>query len=436
MPYAAWSAERPTKIRGVRALGMGDAFTAVADDQNVFFYNPAGITQRTGGMVTLLEIPLTVGTDLLDAYEFIDDKGDKLKDFDQLTPTEQADLINEIDRTITKLNPHVGVGAPNINYLSGPIADRYYWGFGGFGQVEGSFRVNTGIVPSLDYDINADVVIPVTFAAKWTEVKRIPGKIGAGVNLKYIQRNQIKDERVSVLQLEDFDEPQMQKGTGLGADIGLLYQPNNRWNFALASLDFLGTSLSFDEATAEKGFTAKPSRVSGIKSRWNLGTSWTPTKIVYWPGKSLSTKNRLLLAADVKDIFNAESKVLFGDSFLPDTAWTHVHLGAEYRWWFLRFRGGTNQGYPTYGLGLDLPLLKIDYAYYSDELGLYAGSLEQANHMITVALRFGGSKTEARERVRGEKSGATAAPAAAPVAVPAPTTPTQTPVPVEAAPKQ
>lgn len=34
--------------RGVRPLGMGGAFTAVADDHNAIYYNTAGLAQTNG----------------------------------------------------------------------------------------------------------------------------------------------------------------------------------------------------------------------------------------------------------------------------------------------------------------------------------------------------------------------------------------------------
>ncbi|HSH68317.1 MAG TPA: hypothetical protein VK997_00265, partial [Deferrisomatales bacterium] len=37
------AAELPSYFEGVRPLGMGGAFTAVADDENALFYNPAGL---------------------------------------------------------------------------------------------------------------------------------------------------------------------------------------------------------------------------------------------------------------------------------------------------------------------------------------------------------------------------------------------------------
>ena len=57
-------------IRGVRPLGMGGAFTAISDDQNAFFYNPAGLTQRTGSQITILELPVSISEDVLNFYNF------------------------------------------------------------------------------------------------------------------------------------------------------------------------------------------------------------------------------------------------------------------------------------------------------------------------------------------------------------------------------
>ncbi len=228
--------ERPTRIRGARALGMGDAFTAVADDQNIFFYNPAGSTQRTGSLVTLFDLPITINQDAMDAFDFIDANQDKLEDFDALPAAEQAALINEISGTVSKLDPRIGLGFPNSGYVSGPIGSGWHWGSGVFGQVEGGFRINASLIPYIDYDVNVDAVVPVNIAKRWDEVWLVPGKLCAGVNLKFLRRGQIKGSRVSFLQLEDYESPPVQVGRAFGVDAGLLYQPNPRLNLALAAL--------------------------------------------------------------------------------------------------------------------------------------------------------------------------------------------------------
>jgi hypothetical protein len=251
----------------------------------------------------------------------------------------------------------------------------------------------------LSYDLNVDAILPFNISKRWENMRRIPGKLAVGVNLKYIRRGQMRDDNVSVLELEDFEDPQVQTGAGLGADLGMLYQPHHRWNLGLAVLDAGGTSLDFENVNAEKGFVAKEARKSSIPARWNLGLAWTPAHVLFLP-----TGDRWLFTADVKDLINADSKVLFGDGLIADTAGTHLHFGAEFRYWFMRLRGGFNQGYPTLGAGLDIPFLKLDYTFYSDEIGLFAGTSKQSSHMITLALRFGSGRTEARDRVRDGKN--------------------------------
>jgi hypothetical protein len=413
---AGWAAERPAVIRGVRPLGMGDALAAAVDDQNVFFYNPAGTVLRTGSLTTLLEIPVTVGDDFKTAADFVNDNEEDLKNFDTLSPTRQAELVNKIDRDITTLDPYFAVGAPNITYLSGPMGNGVHWGLGLFSQAAGTFRINSGIVPTIDYNINVDAVPALNVAKRWERPFRLPGKLGVGVNLKAVIRSQAHDERVSFLQLEDYSSPEMQAGRGIGADLGFLYQPNSRWNIALVNQDLGGTSLTFDAVDAKKGFTAKAERTESIRPRWNAGVAWTPKRLGL-PFFGVPTGDRLVLTADVKDFANAESKVLFDGGWIAETAGTHLHLGAEYRWWFLRFRGGFNQGYPTLGVGLDTWLMKLDYAFFSDELSRFAGSRKQTKHMLSLALRFGAGSTEARARL--EKPAETPASAPAPVKAPA-----------------
>jgi hypothetical protein len=47
------SAQEPFFYDGTRALSMGKAFSALADDENALFYNPAGLTQINGRTISL-----------------------------------------------------------------------------------------------------------------------------------------------------------------------------------------------------------------------------------------------------------------------------------------------------------------------------------------------------------------------------------------------
>ncbi|MBA3065360.1 hypothetical protein KJ633_01090, partial [bacterium] len=71
--------EEAFMIRDLRSLGMGGAYTAVADDAGAFFYNPAGVAAAEKTQMTLLQIGLTIGDDLKEAYNWYKDNQDDLE---------------------------------------------------------------------------------------------------------------------------------------------------------------------------------------------------------------------------------------------------------------------------------------------------------------------------------------------------------------------
>lgn len=407
MTTSSYASENPAFIQFVRPLGMGGAFTAVADDHNIFFFNPAGMVQRTGAQTTLLEIAGGVSTDLLDAKDFIDDHENELTHYKDLSTQQQIALSNQINREIVPLRPRANVAADVASFVSGPkfFGMPIHGGFGAFGQVDASFRFVPGITPALSFDINNDIVLPLSIAHRWDAPWKIPGKIGVGLTGKFIRRSQMSEQNISILQFDggDLKAPPLQTGHGIGGDLGFLYQPHERFNFGVMVQDLGGTKLSFDKADAEKGYAARPAKDSVIRPRTNIGAAMTPKKLLWL----LPTNDRWMFAADVRDIAPSNNEHVFFESGLKkpfgENLYTRIHLGAELRWWFFRFRGGAYQGYPSFGLGLDIPFLKLDYAYYARERGLRAGDDEEKNHVISLALRFGSGATESRERIKKAK---------------------------------
>ncbi|MCX5782539.1 MAG: hypothetical protein NT145_07580 [Elusimicrobia bacterium] len=390
-PSFALAKEDPVFIRGVRPLAMGGAFVALADDKNAFFYNPAGITQRTGSEFTLFELPVSITNDSLNFYQYYNDNKDKLENFDKLNIIDKNQVITDINNKITKYKTRITLGFPNFSYLT-PGKKFLSWGIGVFDEANVGFQFRSGIlIPNLNYWGKADVIGAVPLAHRFDSLPyNIPGKISVGANVKYIMRGKI-DETKSVLELDNIS-PQLQMGNGMGFDIGTLYQPNSRWNFGLQITDLGGTTLKYDAVnTTDPGKLSKPAYNSMINSEWNMGTAFIPSKIYYWPKKYINTKDRILLLADVRDILSSEERVV------SDYFWKKLHLGAEFRWGPLSLRGGFNSGYPTLGLGARIPYLglRADYAYWTDELGAYAGQIAETNHRISIALSWGDSKGRA-----------------------------------------
>src|SRR3989339_1270745 len=233
------ASETAVFIRGTRALGMGGSFTAISDDQNAFFFNPAGLTQRQGGQFTLFELPVTITEDALKFYQFYQDNEDKMSDFEELDPTEKADLVSEINNTVTRYKTRVRLGFPNVSYLSGP--GFISWGLGVFDQADIGFQIKQGIIiPNIDFWGNLDVVAALPLAHRFDSVPYIPGKMSVGITPKLINRGKIAEYNKSILEFSDFS-PLIQMGQGYGFDLGTLYQPNERWNAADTVNDFGGT---------------------------------------------------------------------------------------------------------------------------------------------------------------------------------------------------
>ncbi len=387
MLHIAMASEPQVFIRGIRPLGMGGAFVALSDDQNAVFYNPSGLTQRQGGMFTLFELPINISQDVLNFYDFYNDNSDKLKNFSNLSTQDQISLLNQINDKITSYMPEVRTGFPNTSFISSP--GFITWGAGLYDQADVRFQFNRSlIVPSLNLFGDVDAIAAVPIAHRFDTLPYVPGSLSVGVTLKAIYRGQINVNDESVLAFDNFS-PQVQMGKGFGMDFGTLYQPNTRWNFGLQVTDVGGTNISYQSFTASQaGQTSQPAYTSMIDPQWNIGTAYIPSKIYYWPGKYINTEDRLILAADVRDFLNPASP-LFDPTF-----WVKLHFGAEFRWGPISLRGGYSSGYPSFGFGMRVPYLgvRVDYAYWGDELGMYAGQDPQWNQQVTIAMSWGDQK--------------------------------------------
>lgn len=63
-----------------------------------------------------------------------------------------------------------------------------------------------------------------------------------------------------------------------------------------------------------------------------------------------------------------------------------LHLGTEISLPFVDLRGGINQGYASYGVGLNLLFLRFDVASYTEEMGQYAGQTSQNRVELSLSL--------------------------------------------------
>ncbi len=88
---------------------------------------------------------------------------------------------------------------------------------------------------------------------------------------------------------------------------------------------------------------------------------------------------------DLTDMVNVISGAVAGDTSI----WNMVHLGTELRFLsVLSAWAGLNQGYFTFGAGLDLFVLEVNMSVFTRELGRYLGDRPSSGATLEVAIRF------------------------------------------------
>ncbi|MDR1194949.1 MAG: hypothetical protein LBL00_00555, partial [Endomicrobium sp.] len=383
--------ENQAVVRGIRPMGMGGAFTAVADDENAFFYNPAGMAQRRGNLIQIFNIDFAINTEIFDFINFFNDNKSDLENFDSADSDDQTDLLEKINDRIASFAPNIVFSLPNFAYISKPIviADNYLsWGLGLFTFANAKFKFNQSmVVPNFSYLAEATAVaaVPVSYRINSLEALKIPGKLSLGANIKYIYRGRASETNMSVAEFEDMDI-RYQTGSGYGLDFGLIYHLSPEWNFGMQLTDAFYTNIKYDKYEDDKNaIKSRAAYTAGIRPEWNIGAAYFPEKIYYWPGKYFETNKRFIFAADVTDIAN-------NDETLTDSFWKKLHFGAEYKFAPFAVRAGFNSGYPSVGAAVVTNVVQLEYAFYGEEEGRYAGQDPSWFHRILFSVKIGENK--------------------------------------------
>jgi len=275
---AAARDEEPFMIRDLRPLAMGGAFTAIGEDANTLFYNPAGVATAKKTHLTLMQIGITIGDDTKKGYDWYKDNKDdvnKMSDLKDGTAEERArydKLIREVVDKVSKLRIITEINFPQFSVVS-PHKNLSY-GFGLFTNLSGVARIYER-TPSIliDFNIKADGVAPVAFAMRF-----LNNRLAVGIAPKMVMRGRMDQKRLTFLEMQDFDTT-IQTGRGYGWDIGTIYKLTDNMNVGLAVKDFGGTKITYpDEWDYEYSTTTpKAAGYTGmIHPQMNVGFSYRP----------------------------------------------------------------------------------------------------------------------------------------------------------------
>lgn len=335
---------------GLRPLGMGNAFVAVVDDYNTLFYNPAGLARLKTWDGELLNPALTVSSGVQSL----------VKDAQEATDSESETAILDLIEENTGENFHFG-----LNFTPHLI-------FPHFGFALGLDLANTLVFHrdiSVDVDTGLRFTLPIAFASNFLDDRL---SIGAGV--KFRARGGV-DREFSIDDIEAFRKKEKDDngkelkdyvlgGSGLGADIGILFTPIKTMEptLGLSITDLGGTPYQEAKVGADDATGAPPITLPSV----NIGMSLKPIQ-----------KDRLyvLTAVDMQAINQ------------PNSFSKKLNLGAEFGYGsIIKVQTGLYQGYVTAGFQLDLSVINLRVITYAEELGSVAGYREDRRFAAQIKL--------------------------------------------------
>ncbi|MEZ0391751.1 MAG: hypothetical protein ACAH59_06020 [Pseudobdellovibrionaceae bacterium] len=357
-----------------RALGMGDAFVATANDYTALFYNPAGLARRDTGQINL-SIELGGG---VDTYKFYED----------MSEVEKAEYANDSEKMQAYsefLNEYYGKPLNFRVKAFEAIWARPGWAIG-FVPMDFSFegQIHNQGTPALDVRAFADTTLAYGYGS---DIKGVTsGRLSWGTTAKFINRGYINREVNAVDLVADpktVKKEDARDGYTVDFDLGALYSPK---------IPTEGIFSIFQLAKPTFGAVVRNIIDSGFKNSFKIinkdQTVEPPEKL-----------NRVLDVGAKFEypeiwIFGGRGEVDFRDIGHPNFNWRRAfHLGFEFdwtvtSWWKGHYRFGVNQGYPTLGASALLFFFNLDVVTYGEDVGTYYNPKENRVWMAKLNLDF------------------------------------------------
>ncbi len=369
------AAPRGPNYEGIRSMGMGNTNVAVTTDRTAIFHNPAGLG-LLGEELQISTRPFILGLDgSFSKYaSTLGRHQDKLSDLSKIDDPFLEDL-DSLDGLWTGIDyiPEITVATKNM-------------GFGVYSVWPLGMKIETGhFIPKLGLKGQRDLV--------FTWAVGIPLKTDKhhfGVSLEYLQRRPLEERITTYSETFIYFDEARQRPLGVVGDFTRL-QHGASFDAGFMHDLFPGFRLAY----AMKDMFGV---VGGnmVVPQFDLGVAYYLPEI-----EELYFLRNVIASLELTDIWGFEERTKRYEQFAKK-----IHLGAEIDLQYVAFRGGINQGYPTFGIGASFGPLRADYVYYTEEVGYYAGQLPRSMHVMSLGLqlnikmlraRFGGDETEAPE---------------------------------------
>lgn len=197
----------------IRALGMGNAFTAVADDYSLILYNPAGFARKKQNEIQFSLVGAGVSSKTLTLAKDIQTASDTVG-----TDSDKAQAVSNV------LEKYYGES------LGGKVqAAELFWVRNGWGfallplDMTIDMSINKQLGPAIDLNVKGDTTVAMGLG------KEINKYIDAGLTAKYVHRVSV-EEIVPAFELATdpnvLSDKRFKEGTKFDFDLGFMWRPN------------------------------------------------------------------------------------------------------------------------------------------------------------------------------------------------------------------
>lgn len=357
------------EYQSLRALGMGDAFVAVANDYSGLFYNPAALARRDDGHMNMY-IDFAASQDIATFAKDVDAAGKKAN---------PEDAMMDVLQSAYGKNYSFKASLPNGIWV------RPGWGIG---IIPIDLTTNLSLHQSLGPSVNATVISDTIVAYGWAKdyYWLDQGRTSAGITVKGINRGYFNELIAAVdlaadsklIKPSDFSE-----GFTVDADVGLMFTPEmpTEGVFSLLRLakptfgavvrnvlDY-GFKNDFNLYNKEKN-TTDPEK---LHRRIDLGSRWEYPEFFIFGGRGVM---------DIRDILHPQFSLKKG-----------LHLGFEFdwrmfSWWKGQYRVGLSQGFLTAGMSALFTIFNLDLVTYSEDVGTRNNARESRKWEMRMNVDF------------------------------------------------
>lgn len=345
---------RGPQYEGIRSMGMGNTTVAVTTDRTAIFHNPAGLgLLKDQFQLSITPVMLSIDGKILTYLNILNKQKDALADIKNIDSS-FFNAIGELDGYWAGLeySPEITIAKKNL-------------GFGFYTTLPLDVKIETGhFIPKLGIQGQRDMVFTWAFGVPLADTNNY-----MGVSMAYFQRMAVPEQITSYS--ETFVLFDKVSKNPLGAMDG--YAPVERGMSINVGFmhNFSGLRLAYDVRDLF-------ALIGGdfITPRVDVGVAY------YFPQlEKLEFIRSIILSAEVSNLFGVEPKTGIYENFGKK-----IHAGAEIDIFMVSLRGGINQGYPTFGVGISLGVLNLDYVYFQEEAGYFPGQMVSEKHVLSINM--------------------------------------------------